>query len=438
MSTESSLSPEKPKQIVIGLTGPFGSGCSTLAKVLKKDYNFVVICLSDLVRLQWAYKNRMNFEDAFTAPRRELQQVGNELRFNEGNYIPAILAEWAYIILKSNNQHGTSRLVIDSIRNIGEVEYLRSVFPDFYLIALDCYGDDRWNRVQSIYHGDYNSFKEDDGRDKNEEGLLYGQQVALCVDDADFIIRNDTEIGPVTNNAVGDKLSWKVKSFINALTGQAQAPTEQETFMSMAYCASLMSKCFKRQVGAIIVDTSHRVVSVGFNENPPPLNPCNIEFSDCYREIHIQEVIQSIKYCPSCGMELNEIKYPYDCPKCSINIYRKVLHDRALSRCSALHAEERAIIDAGKRNLKDCTLYVTAFPCFLCAHKILEVGIKHIWYSETYPDADGLMMFEKANRIQQNTVNLHNFEGVKARAFFRLFPRWRAAEEDRLTKKRTG
>jgi deoxycytidylate deaminase/dephospho-CoA kinase len=437
MSTERPLSEKSNKQIVIGLTGAFGSGCSTLAKVLEKEYQFNIVCLSDLVRMEWSRKNNRTFEDSKNAPRKELQAIGNELRFNNGQYIPAILAEWAYAILKSENMQN-SRLVFDSIRNMGEVEYLRSVFPDFYLIAVNCYQDDRWERVQNIYNGNSNLFKDDDRRDKNEEGLLYGQQVALCGDDADFVIRNDTAVGPKVANAIEEKLAWKVKSFIEALMGQAQSPTEPETYMSMAYCASLMSKCFKRQVGAIIVDTAQRVVSVGFNENPPPLKPCNIEFSDCYREIHIQEVIQSIKYCPSCGTELKSLKYPYDCPNCAINIYRRVLHDRALSRCSALHAEERAIIDAGKRNLKDCTLYVTAFPCFLCAHKILEVGIKHIWYSEPYPDADGLMLFQKANVAQNDTIILHNFEGVKARAFFRLFPYWRIFEEEKIAKKRTG
>ncbi len=36
--------------IVLGLTGPFGSGCSTLANVLKEELNFRVIRISDYIR----------------------------------------------------------------------------------------------------------------------------------------------------------------------------------------------------------------------------------------------------------------------------------------------------------------------------------------------------------------------------------------------------
>ena len=272
---------------------------------------------------------------------------------------------------------------------------------------------------------------EDDSRDKNEEGIPHGQQVALCVDDADVIIRNDNDPMVKSKSAQEERLSEKIKGYIDMFDGKLELPTEQETYMSMAYCASLMSKCFKRQVGAVIIDPSNRVVSVGYNDNPPPLRSCNEEFYDCFREMHISEVMSEMKFCPECGGRITNLKYPYDCPICKKNIYRKVMHDRALGRCSALHAEERAIINAGKQNLRDCTLYVTAFPCFTCTHKILEVGIKTIWYAESYPDVDGLNVFERAK-----TVTLHKFEGVKARAYFRLFPQWRIQEEKRMNEKR--
>jgi deoxycytidylate deaminase len=141
--------------------------------------------------------------------------------------------------------------------------------------------------------------------------------------------------------------------------------------------------------------------------------------------------MKQIKYCPLCGEKIDNLSYPYDCPKCEKNIFRKIVTDRAASRCTALHAEERAIINAGKQNLSNCTLYVTTFPCFLCAHKILEVGINTIWYTESYPDADASNVFLRAK-----TVTLHKFEGIKARAYFRLFPQWRPQEEERMNKKR--
>ena len=421
------MSEEEPKQIVLGLTGPFGSGCSTLAKVLKEDCNFETFCLSDYVREKWHDENPD--KDIKDAPREELQAVGNKLR-REKRY--AVLAEMAYNKAKEEKKLDSMRLVFDSIRNTSEVAFFRKMFSDFFLIAVDCIEPHRWMRVQEGYGRNYQIFKDDDRRDKNEEGIPHGQQVALCVDDADVLIRNDNDPMLRTNFAFEGRLKEKVGPYIQLFDGQLELPTEQETYMSMAYCASLMSQCFKRQVGAVIVDERGRVISVGYNDNPPPLKPCTEEFFACHKEIYIEELMSGVKFCPICGNKLEDFKYPYECSSCKKNIYRVIVRDRALSRCSALHAEERAIINVGGRNLEGCTLYVTTFPCFNCAHKILDVGIKTIWYVESYPDEDSLRVFERAN-----TVTLQKFEGVKARAYFRLFPQWRIQEENRMLAKRT-
>ncbi len=173
------------------------------------------------------------------------------------------------------------------------------------------------------------------------------------------------------------------------------------------------------------------MISVGYNENPAPLKSCIEGFYGCFRDAYLDELMKGLKHCPECGKPLVDFKYPYECPLCKKNISRLIVPDRALGRCSALHAEERAIIDSGRKNLMGCTLYVTAFPCFTCTQKILDVGINTIWYCESYPDVDGLRAFEKAG-----TVSLQKFEGVKARAYFRLFPQWRPQQEKIMLEKR--
>jgi len=40
-----------------------------------------------------------------------------------------------------------------------------------------------------------------------------------------------------------------------------------------------------------------------------------------------------------------------------------------------IHAEENAIIIAGRFRAKGCTLYVTTYPCLLCAKMIAQAGI---------------------------------------------------------------
>jgi len=420
------MSSDHCKQIVLGLTGPFGSGCSTLAKVLEQDYKFDKFCLSDFVKKKWKEENEG--DDVNNAPREELQAIGNELRSTKGN---DFLAKVTYDQAKDAGKVESKKLVFDSIRNTSEVEFLRKRFPNFFLIAIDCIEPHRWLRSQEKYYGNSNLFKEDDKRDKNEEGISYGQQVALCVDDADVLIRNDNDEMVTTSLAWEERLKEKTGTYLKMFQLQRDTPTEDETFMSIAYCASLMSQCFKRQVGAVIVDERNRIVSVGYNENPPPLQPCHKEFFDCFREMYIDRLMIDLKHCPSCGKKLKDFKHPYDCSNCKKNIYRMVVRDRALSRCSALHAEERAIINTKEKNLTNCKLYVTTFPCFNCALKILNVGISTIIYVESYPDSDSLNVFKRAD-----TVSLLPFEGVKARAYFRLFSQWRINEEEQMRKKR--
>ena len=44
------------------------------------------------------------------------------------------------------------------------------------------------------------------------------------------------------------------------------------------------------------------------------------------------------------------------------------------------HAEYKAILARGTPSFKDCTLYVTKFPCHGCAQVIVQSGIKKIIY----------------------------------------------------------
>ncbi|MEW6325983.1 MAG: hypothetical protein AB1487_00040 [Thermodesulfobacteriota bacterium] len=65
--------------IIIGLTGSFGSGCGTLQDVLEKEFKFKGVKLSEEVR-QEARKRGKNEND-----RRVLQDIGNDLRKNNGH-----------------------------------------------------------------------------------------------------------------------------------------------------------------------------------------------------------------------------------------------------------------------------------------------------------------------------------------------------------------
>jgi len=417
----------------LGLTGPFGSGSSTIREILgKAPFNFKTYCLSDIVKDTWS---KWNGRDAKEATRKELQNTGNKLRKDHND--AAILARKTLELADKESQDKS--LIFDSIRNVAEVEYFRQRFYDFYLIGVCCSESFRWERVRKDQYERfglrYSDFKTDEERDQNEEGVFFGQQVALCMHEADLLIVNENQPMRDDRISVENILREKLQDYAGLFDGNLRPPFDHESFMSIAYDASLMSRCFKRQVGAVIVDENGTVISIGYNANPKTMKPCYEEFGDCYRWVHIDRQIGELTSCPFCGTKFDKtLAYPYRCPKCDKDIYRSMVRDRAMSKCTALHAEEMAIINAANRNLGGHSIYATTFPCFTCAQKILQTGIKNITYVESYPDLDSIALFRKAAETRE--VLLRKFEGVKARAYHRLFGPWRKHMEDEISKKR--
>ena len=108
--------------------------------------------------------------------------------------------------------------------------------------------------------------------------------------------------------------------------------TWDEYFMGLARAVALKSKDPSTQVGAVIADSDHRVVSVGYN-GPPR------------------------------GTDDNAIT------------------SRDIKLLRTLHAEENAILFAGARGgLAGCTLYCTHHPCAHCAAVIIQSGITTVVY----------------------------------------------------------
>ena len=424
-------------RIVIGLTGSFGSGCSTLRDGLV-DTGFRPITLSKVVHDIWEQQNPSKSPESKT--RQELQSIGNELRKEKGNsYLADIaLKEVAFPKVKED------KLVFDSIRHTEEVEVFRRSFHNFILITVISSLDERWARLGGQYESQKmtrRDFLEDEERDSNED-IPNGQQVRLCVDNADIAIRNYKPLR--VEHTRKDELRKKAEPLIALVTGEnTRPPSPEEYMMAVAYTHALSSMCYKRQVGAVIQDENGIVLGVGCNNNPSPLDPCHLQWGECYRDIYKRDLFEDLKKnarCPKCGLPLNgNLTTDYKCKgkDCGFDVDKYYVRDRALSRCSALHAEESAIINAGGKNLKGCTMYTTTFPCFLCVQKIIGSGIKRVVYCEPYPDPDAAGLIRDVNeKLGPQAIQVYPFEGIKARAYFRVFGGWRREQEKIIDEKR--
>ncbi|PWN54206.1 hypothetical protein IE53DRAFT_2454 [Violaceomyces palustris] len=124
-------------------------------------------------------------------------------------------------------------------------------------------------------------------------------------------------------------------------------PTWDTYFISLCTLASLRSNCMKRRVGAVLV-RSNRVLSTGYNGTPRGLLNCNE--GGCAR----------CNASATCGSALDE--------------------------CLCLHAEENALLEAGrdKGGAEGTVIYCNTCPCLRCAVKIVQTGVKEVIYQLAY------------------------------------------------------
>jgi len=111
--------------------------------------------------------------------------------------------------------------------------------------------------------------------------------------------------------------------------------------MEIAHLVATRGTCDRKQVGAVIVNDRHRIVSTGYNGVPA-----------------------GMPHCDDVGHTLVEI-------------------DGRPSCVATLHAESNALDDAG-RQARGCTLYTTVIPCFDCAKRIVNAGMTYVYYKEYY------------------------------------------------------
>jgi dephospho-CoA kinase len=170
---------------IIGIVGPFASGKGVVADYLVQKLGYVSFSLSTIVHEEVKKKGIIQYD------RTTLQNVGDELRKKEGD---GILAQRAVQKLKGIH---AQKIVIEGIRNPGEIEYLRTI-PGFFLIAVDASQKVRFQRLLARAKPwdpkDWETFKKVDGRDSGDTKHTNGQQVRACMDLADIQLQNNTDL----------------------------------------------------------------------------------------------------------------------------------------------------------------------------------------------------------------------------------------------------
>jgi dCMP deaminase len=138
-------------------------------------------------------------------------------------------------------------------------------------------------------------------------------------------------------------------------------PQKIDYYLNIAKEVSSRSTCLRKRYGAIIVNNDE-IVSTGYNGAPRKCENCH-DLGFCYRK---QNNIPS-----GSNYEL----------------------------CKSVHAEQNAIISAGRNKCIDSTLYIyridvdtdlvcDAYPCIICTKLIINCGIKNIIISRVFNSTD--------------------------------------------------
>lgn len=120
---------------IIGLVGPFGSGCSYVAEKIADIFGYEILSLSDVLRNEF----KLEYPNKRKVGRKDLQDFGDKIRKEKGcDYLAKTICE--KIKLDENKNY-----VVDSIRNPEEVNILRRSFAQFFLLGylrnLICVGN---------------------------------------------------------------------------------------------------------------------------------------------------------------------------------------------------------------------------------------------------------------------------------------------------------
>jgi len=131
-------------------------------------------------------------------------------------------------------------------------------------------------------------------------------------------------------------------------------------FMKIAYAVSERSTCDRAFVGCVLV-RDKRILTTGFNGSPAGLPHCD---------------------------EVGHLLVEGHCVR-------------------TIHAETNAIIQAALHGVstRDCTCYVTHFPCINCTKALINAGMRRLVYHVAYRVDENALNFLKQANVEIFQVN---------------------------------
>lgn len=318
------------------------------------------------------------------------------------------------------------RIVIDSLRNSMEAQYLKERYSAFYLIAVN--SKNRQTHLYRTVKGKMRKYADNELIDLTckkidklsmeevkvgdyTKGNMASPDIENVIADAEIHISNDVEENPAKETSYYEFYSmaeqW-MKYYSLIMHPGLITPSAEERCMVVAYTAKFNSSCISRQVGAVITNQYHSIRTIGWNEVPYGHMPCGLRDIS---KVNDNEICHDCEYSEFergkgehgafyGGEGFNErIKNDYDNldeehlsglpqPYCFKTLHNRYEGEKNQVFTRSLHAEENAILQMAKYGgepLMNGIIYVTASPCELCSKKLYQIGVRKIVYIDPYP-----------------------------------------------------
>ncbi|KAI1402047.1 cytidine deaminase-like protein [Hypoxylon fuscum] len=338
--------------MLIGICGAKCAGKSTVAQYLIDHHGFKKLHLEASTLQGDTPSDVAEPKAGSTTPDTAKTSLSLRLKQTSSSYTFSTTTELLDFVTK----HWRSRWVTTDVHDEDVLETL-SRRPFFILISVDAPLTVRWRRHQQ--------------RCSARQGADSRDPISL----EDFVSQSDQHLYdascgllPLISRAAIRLLNTSSDlAHLYATLGKLDLtnpdrlrPSWDSYFMSLASLAAQRCNCMKRAVGCVLVDSKHHVISTGYNGTP--------------------------RHLLNCGEG--------GCPRCNSG----ETSGASLSTCLCLHAEENALLEAGRERIRDgSVLYCNTCPCLTCSIKIVQVGISEVVYNQGYSmDTDTAQVFRNA------------------------------------------
>lgn len=470
------------RELVFGIVGHVGSGTSTVSETLLSvlqnspseddNYECVIIKAREVIR-EWAQLNEEilpSQDSRSVSVVEQFQDLGDKMR-SAGDH--AAVAKGAIQNIRRERARmqeiplvdsqpvipdGQRRAyVIDSLRHPAEVQLLRHVYRDaFVLIGVVCEHTIRKSRLSKKYEDAGDIIAERFMKRDAKGDKPFGQRVSDAFHLSDFFVDN-TASRLLAGDPSRANPHWDINDHLTRLIRlvtheEIERPTVDETAMFSASGAAMRSSCLSRQVGAALLDKNGNIVATGTNEVPRAGGGVYGEhFGETSND---DRCFVTKKHCSNTKEQtaiakaiVHELREHFRSGTDLAELEKTLKTGRVgelLEFSRAVHAEMDALLDAGRQGVSPagCRMYVTTFPCHYCARHIVAAGIDEVQFIEPYPKSRALALHDDSILTDRSIeewqppsetgvkVLFRPFTGVAPRMYSRAFRKNQTLKND--------